>query len=318
MKTEEEKLKKKLKVNTIAIVVLLVILLVVLGFFMMKMTKAKNGKNNNDANMGLCVEVDDGTVYYQYNKGLIKKTKKEEKILTEDQAYSIHYFDGMLYYVSPSSNGGINIKKMDLEGKNESLLVTTASNSTKIYVENSKIYYLTSNPDTISRMDLNGENGETLLQRTVSDFKVVGDTIYFSDVMGFLYSINMNGENYKTIVEENKFSEFQVLDKYVYYFDEEASALKKINLEDTSKQEVVTDKLDCATFNVTSSGIYYLDKANGKIAFVSLNGKNTREIVSINTDNTWITLAGNAIYYVDNEAGQTVTKVIKTNGKEIK
>ena len=177
---------------------------------------------------------------------------------------------------------------------------------------------MTSNPDTISRVDIDGKNEEQLLQRSVVDFKVVDGTIYFSDIMGFLYSIDTNGENYKTIIKEAKFNKFQILDKYVYYYDNESGKLVKVSLEDTSKKEEVTDKLDCDTYNVTTNGIYYLDKANGKIRFVSLNGKKDNDIVNVDTDNTKINVVGTAIYYIDNKDGKTITKVIGTNGKEIK
>ena len=317
MKTEEEKLKKKLKVNTIAIVVLLVILLVILYIVLQKVFSVKDGINNNDANMGLATQSDSFTFYYHYNQGLVKKDKKNESTLSEDQAYSIHYHDGYVYYTSPNSTGGIDIKRVNIAGKEGGILLSTTSNSTKMYLQDSKIYYLTSNPDTISKMDIDGKNEEVILQRSIVDFKVLEGTIYFSDIMGFLYSVDTNGENYKTLVQESLFQKFQILGGYVYYFDDNNSKLMKMNLKDTSQKEEVTDKLDCDTYNVTTNGIYYLDKANGKIAFVSLDGKKTRDIVNINTDNTKINIVGTVIYYIDSEAGKTVTKFIGTNGKQI-
>ena len=318
MKTEEEKLKKKLKVNTVAIIILLVILLIVLCIVIGRIVHIKDGVNNNDANMGLAVRNENTTFYYDYNKGLVRKEKEEVKTLTEDQAYSINYLNGVIYYTTPSSTGGINIKKVNEDGKGEEIILSATSSSTKMYLQDSKIYYLTSNPDTISRVDIDGKNEEQLLQRSVVDFKVVDGTIYFSDIMGFLYSIDTNGENYKTIIKDAKFNKFQILDKYVYYYDNESGKLVKVSLEDTSKKEEVTDKLDCDTYNVTTNGIYYLDKANGKIRFVSLNGKKDNDIVNVDTDNTKINVVGTAIYYIDNKDGKTITKVIGTNGKEIK
>ena len=317
MKTEEEKLKKKLKINNIAIVVILIIILIILCTIIVKIFSAKDVVTNNDSNMGLAAQSDDLTFYYNYNKGLVKKDKDSEKVLTTNQAYSINYFDGKIYYTTPNSTGGIDIKVMNTDGKNEKILLSTTSSSTKMYLQDSKIYYLTSNPDTISRIDLNGKNEEVVLTRSVVDFKVVNGTIYFSDIMGFLYSVNTDGEGYKTIIKESLFNEFQILDKYVYYFDEENYKLMKINLENTSKKEVVTDAVDSDIYNVTSNGIYYLDKANSKIKYVSLNGKKSKEIVNINTDRTKIDIVGSAIYYIDNESGKTITKTIGTNGKQI-
>lgn len=317
MKTEEEKLKKKLKVNTIAIVILLVILLIVLCVVLVKIFSLKNVIANNDSNMGLATQNDDFKFYYDYNKGLVKKSKDSEKVITKDQTYSINYFDGRIYYTTPNSTGGINIKSINVDGKDEKVLLSTTSSSTKMYLQNSKIYYLTSNPDTISSIDLDGKNEKAILQRSVVDFKVVDETIYFSDIMGYLYSIDLNGKNYKTLVEESLFNKFQILDKYVYYYDNENSKLVRINLEKNFEKEVVTDKLDCDIYNVTINGIYYLNKEKSQISYVSLDGKKFKDIVKVNTNNTKINVVGNVIFYIDNESEKMVTKSIGTNGKQI-
>lgn len=315
METEDENVKKKLKVNKLMIVILLIILLVILCIILIKVFHAKDGVNNNDSNLGLAIRSDDSVFYYNYDKGLIRKDKKEEKILSKDQAYSLNYFDGAIYYATPSSTGGISIKKVNVNGKDEKVLLSTNSNSTKIYLQDSKIYYLTSNPDTLSKIDLDGKNEEVIIQRSIMDFKVIEDKIYFSDIMGFLYSIDTNGENYKTIIEESLFNKFQILDKYVYYFDNENNKLMRINLENVAKKEEVTELLDCDTYNVTTNGIYYLNKEKGKIAYVALNGQKKSDIVNVDTDNTKINIVGTYIYYIDIQDGKTVTKVVETNGK---
>ncbi len=320
MKAGEENLKKKLKLNTLTIVILLVILLIVLCFAVFRMfsvTKTDGTNNNNDSNMGIALQKDDITFYYNYNNGLVRKEKDKEKTLTKSQAYSINYINGMIYFTSPNSTGGIDIKQITEDGKDEKVLVSTTSSSTKMYIQDSKIYYLTSKPDTISKIDLDGKNSEVILQRSVTDFKVIDDTIYFSDIMGYLYSVDTDGENYKTIIKKSLFDEFQILDNYVYCYDNENSKLIKTSLKDISKTETVTDKLDCDTYNVTSNGIYYLDKENFKIVFVSKNGKKTRDIVTINTDNTKINVVGTVIYYIDVKDEKSVTKVIGTNGKAV-
>ena len=318
-KTEEENLKKKLKLNTFLIVVLLMVLLVILCVVLVKVFSIKDGLSNNDSNLGLVSQSDKLTFYYDYNKGLIKKSKGKDTVLTESQAFSINYNNGYIYFASPNSTGGIDIKKIKDDGKGEETLLSTTSSSTKMYLQNNEIYYLTSNPDTISKIDLNGENQKVILQRGIVDFKVVDETIYFSDMMGYLYSIDINGENYKTIIEESLFEEFQILNNKVYYFDSENNKLMKINLNKTSKKTEVTDKLNCDNYNVTTNGIYYLDKNDFKIKYVSVDGKKVRDVVKINTDNTKINIAGAVLYYIDvDDNEKTVTKQIKTNGKEIK
>ena len=315
METEEEKLKKKLKINRIAIILLVIVLSILLCGVIKRLLYANNGVNNNDSNLGLATQGDDFVLYYQYGKGLIKKDKEKEIALSEDQAYSIHYFEKNVYYTTSSSTGGICIKRIGIDGKKEEVLLTTTSKSTKMYLQDSKIYYLTSNPDTISKMDLNGQNEEAILQRSVEDFKVVGKTIYFSDIMGFLYCIDTNGKNYKTLIEETAFQKFQILDKDVYYFDQDTQKLMKINLENTSKKEEITNQLDCDIYNVTTNGIYYFNKEKGKIAYISLKGENQKDIINVGTDNTRINVIGTTLYYIDYQDGKTVTKIAKTNGK---
>ncbi len=318
MKTEEEKLKKKLNVTTTIIVLLLIVLLVILSIVLIRIFSVKDGINNNDSNMGLVTQSDDYVFFYDYSKGLVKKNKDGSKALTNDSAYSLQYLDGNIYYATPNANGGMDIKKITSDGKNEKVLISIQTNSTKIYLQDNKIYYLTSNPDTISRIDLNGENEEVVLKRSVIDFKVVDNTIYFADMMGYLNTIDTDGKNYKTIIKESIFSEFQILKNYVYYFNSNDSKLVKINLKNTKERQTVTDKLDCNIYNVTTNGIYYFNKGTSKICYVSLNGKDSRDIVKVNTENTNINIVGTNLYYIDNKDGLVVTKVIGTNGKKIK
>ena len=313
---DEEKLNKRLKISTIAIVVLLIILLTVLIIVVAACLSSQNSENNNDSNMGLVAQSDDSVFYYKYNDGLIKATGKEEVKLTSDQSCSIKYLDGYVYYSVPNITGGIDIKKIKEDGTDLQVLLSTTSKSTKTYLKDGFLYYTTTNPATISKMDINGQNSKVLLNRNVDDFKIEGEKIYFSDSMKFLYSVDLNGENYEIVVKEPNFDRFQILDEEVYYFDNASGSLIKVNLKDTENREVVTDKLNCNIYNVTSEGIYYFDKESSKIWHISANGKKTKEITTVNSDNTKINIAGTSLYYIDmNEKGQAITKRVATNGK---
>ena len=317
MKEEQESLKKKLKVNKIVIIVLCIILLLVICILVsMKVLKSSNVVANNDSNLGLAIEGENAIFYYSYGKGLVKKENNKETLLTEEQAYYLQYLNHMIYYVTQGSSGEMNIKRITSEGKDEKLLLSTNSKNMKIYLDNSKIYYTTSNPGTISRIDLLGNEEEVILQRDTIDYKVFDDKIYFSDNMG-LYSIDKDGGNYKTLSEEAKFDVFQILKEDVYYFDNANNKLMKMNLKDISKKEEVTNKLNCNTFNVTNEGIYYLDKENEKIKYVSLNGKKEKDIAGVNNINTKINVVGDVLYFIDTVNDNTYTKLIGTNGEEV-
>lgn len=311
-----EKLNKKIKFKKILLVFLLLIILALLIFVVTECLNKQKLKNNNDSNFGFVSEGNKCLFYYKYNYGLIKIEKNKEILLTEDQACSINYYENYLYYITPNSNGGIDLKKIDINGKNKSLLLTTSSNSTKMYLDNKYLYFTTSNPNTISKIDINGNNEQTLLKREVRDFKVLDNTIYFSDNFGFLYSIDCNGENYRALVEEPNFYKFQILDNYIYFLED--TRLMKINLSNLDEKVEVTDRLNSDVYNVTSNGIYYYDKDTKKICWVSLDNIKAKTITALNSNNTKINVIDAKLYYLDiSESGQTVTKRIGLNNKKV-
>lgn len=313
----EEKVKKKIEINKIIIAVILCILLVVLLLVLVKCFSEQNFQTNNDSNMGMVVSGDDYIFYYKYNSGLVKIKDGKEYQIANEQAYSIQYDNGFVYYTTPNSSGGIDIKKVSQNGDKNQVLNSVNSELTKMYVEDGFIYYTTSNPGTISKMNINGEDSKTILTRNVTDFKVVDKNIYFTDDMEYLYVVDTNGENYKTISEEKNARKFQIVDNFAYYYDEVNKKLVKIDLEKKTKTDV-KNNLNSDIYNVTSKGIYYLDSEKSKICFVDLKNKKSKEIADVSTINTKINIVGTNLYYLDtNEDGNYVTKRIGTNGKTL-
>ena len=312
---EEEKLNKKLKLNKIIIVVLLCVLLLALLIFLAKCFSAQNSQTNNDANMGMVASGDDYIFYYKYNSGLVKIKDKKEYQIANEQVYSLQYDNGYVYYTTPNSNGGIDIKKISQNGEKNQVLASVTSESTKMYLSNGYLYYTTSNPNTISKISVNGGDPVAILTRAIADFKVIDGTIYFTDDMEFLYSVDTNGENYKVILEEKLTRKFQIVDDNVYYYDSENKKLMSFNLEKKEKKEV-SDKLNSDIFNVTSKGIYYLDSEKSKICFVDLKNKKSKELVDVSISNTKINIVGTSLYYLDkNSDGSYISKRVQVNGK---
>ena len=190
------------------------------------------------------------------------------------------------------------------------------SELTKMYLSDGFLYYTTSNPNTISKINVNNKEQSTVLTRAILDFKVLDGIIYFIDDMRYLYQLDVNGENYKTIEENPIAKKFQMLDNEIYFYDEENQKLMKINLKNKKKSEV-TDKLNCDVYNVTSNGIYYLDNNDMKICCVDLKNKKSKEIISVSTANTKINVIGNVIYYLDLDNDSYVTKRISIKGKKV-
>lgn len=325
---EENNLRKKIKLNKIIIGILLLIILIVLIVILVKCFSAKNVKTNNDSNLGMVAKGDEYTFYYKYNDsngGLVKIKDKKEYQIADGQAYSILYNDGFVYYTTLASNGvGMEIRKVNQNGDTNEVLNLFSTNSTKMYLEDNYLYYLTSNPDTIEKIDINGKNKTTVLTRTISDFEVYNGKIYFTDAEGYFYKVNTDGKEYSKIGEEKIYPRFQLLGDYVYYYNEyeedgkTKTCLMKMDL-DNCKKEKVSDRINNETFNVTSKAIYYYDNNLQSICSINLKNSNYKEIVKVKTANTKINVIGTTLYYLDMDENTNSYKThrIKTNGAKI-
>ena len=205
---------------------------------------------------------------------------------------------------------------MTHNGDETTTLRSVSSSSTKMYLVNGYLYYLTIEPNSISRIDINGENEMSLITREVSDFDILDETIYFTDAYGYLCKIDLNGENYSQITEEALTTKFQTYNGNIYYY-QDGSGLMKLDPDDLSS-ELVSDRITSNLYNVTNKGIFFLDTNSMKICKISLRGKSFKEIIDINTSNTKINVIGDELYYLDIDSNDNTTKTyrIKINGKE--
>ena len=178
------------------------------------------------------------------------------------------------------------------------------------------LYYITLSPNSISKIDLNGENEVSLISREVSDFDISDDTIYFTDSYGYLCKIDLDGNDYSQLTEDSISTKFQIYNDDIYYYEED-TGLMKLDVDDLTS-ELVSDEVKTNIYNVTNKGIFFLDTDSMNICKISLKGKNKQEIVAVNTSNTKINVIGNEIYYLDNDSETDVKKIyrVKINGKE--
>lgn len=185
-----------------------------------------------------------------------------------------------------------------------------------MYLIDNYLYYISLEPNTISKIDINGENEKTLINREVSDFDVENNTIYFTDIYGYLCKMDLNGENYSQIFDDAITTKFQIYKNNLYYYDEN-SGLMKFDLNKHSS-ELVTDKVKSNIFNVTNKGIFFLNTDSMKICKVSLNGNSYKELVDVKTANTKINVMGNELYYLDINEEDNISRTnrIKINGKK--
>ncbi len=305
--------KKKIAIFTmIVILVILMIVLIIMSFGI------KIKKQNNVANLGLVTSGDNYVFYSKQNEGIIKIKDKTEYQITDGLAYSLCYVNEYVYYLAPTNKGNVELRKVSQNGDDNTVLIEMTTSINKMYLENNYLYYSTSNPNTISRIDLNGNNGNIVITRTIGDFVVENGMVYFTDEAGYLYKITTDSKNYGIISDKILVKKFQVLDGYAYYYNEENRNLMKVNLEN-GQEEKVTDKLNCSTFNITDKAIFYLDKENKSICKINLDGKNPKEIVKVNTENTKISVDGDVLYYTDTLENSSSYRTfrIKINGKEV-
>lgn len=313
----EEQLKKKVKTNQIIIGVLVILLIIAIIILITTRVSANSKENNNISNLGMVCSGDGYVFYYKYGVGIIKIKDGKEYQISEDRAYSMSYYDGYVYYTRPNSNGGIDIAKTSHNGDTVTVLKSVTTSSTKMYLNDGNLYYLTSNPNTISKMDLNGENEKVIITREVLDFHIKDDIIYFVTSSKKLCKISTSGNNYEQLSDETLAPRFQMNKDFIYYYKEN-EGLYKISLK-TFEVEEVSKKVNCDVFNVTGKNIYFLDKDNLKVCSMNLKGEKIKEIVTVNTKNTKINIVDNVLYYLGTDDGSSNYKTyrVKTDGKEM-
>lgn len=315
-----EETKKTVKVNkkVIAIIVAVILIISILITMFAIFGKRKiNRELGNLSNMGLAASGDGAVFYNKYEDGIVKVKGFEEFQITNETAYGINVIGEDVYFLSVGDTSNINIKKVKTNGNELKTIKTVKTSISKIYVVDNYIYYATNETqDGIAKLSVDGTQETVITASEIQDFEVIDGKIYFSDKMGNMYKMNMNGGELEKIEIDYNVKEFQIKDDYIYYFNEANRNLCRVK-DDGSNNEVVSEYVNSATFNITDNKIYFFDKDAKKIASVNLNGGNYKEIVSISTNNTKINVIDDTIYYLD--ASENESKIyqmyrIKTNG----
>lgn len=315
-----EETKKTVKVNkkVIAIIVAVILIIsIIITMFAIFGKRKINGELGNLSNMGLAASGDGAVFYNKYEDGIVKVKGFEEFQITNETAYGINVVGEDVYFLSVGDTSNINIKRVKTNGNELKTIKTVKTSISKIYVVDNYIYYATNETqDGIAKLTLDGTQETIITASEIQDFEVIDGKIYFSDKMGNMYKMNMNGGELAKIEIDYNVKEFQIKDDYIYYFNEANKNLCRVK-DDGSNKEVVSEYVNSATFNITDNKIYFFDKDAQKIASVNLNGGNYKEIVNISTNNTKINVIDDTIYYLDasiNESKIYQMYRIKTNG----
>lgn len=322
-----DKRGKKLKLTRRRIIVLIIaaILLFLIIFGISKLVSklfAKEKAYGNLSNQGLVV-ADGKTVFYnKYDEGIVKVKGGKEYEITNEMAYSMTLYDGKIYYITISTLNTIDLMCVEQNGDGYKKITTLRTRIDKFYIEDGYVYYAINKDGALGIAKLSLENGEETVITTadIRDFVLDKGKIYFTDSIGFLYSIGTNGNDRKEILSDFNVTKIQVMKKWIYYYDSKENALYKVKTDGSSKT-MVTSFVNNEMFNVTSKYIYYLDIINGKICRCDLKGKRSNEIVSVETTSTSINIVNGIMYYLDKRKDETQLYQmyrVKTNGKAAK
>lgn len=321
---EKEKVNKKLLVRRVVIVAVLAVLAILLVSGIVRLitsSKSEEKVVGNLNNRGLVVQDGKVTFYNKYEKGIYRVRGNREDMVTDETAYSMTLYNDQIYYLTVSSSNTIDLKRVDITGENNVTLKTLYTAISKFYVDNGYVYYV-SNKDTIALVKLNIEDNReiTLATSNIQDFVLDGNKLFFTDNVGYLYSINTDGTNHEEISKEYPIKKIQIYKKWIYYYDENENALCKLK-KDGSSREVVSKFVTNEIYNITNKGIFYFDEENKRISKSDLKGKNSVEIVTLDTTGTRINIAGDLIYYLDKSKDDSQIYQmyrVKMNGKATK
>ncbi len=304
----ENNKKIKLIARRVIIVIILILIFILILFGLIKLIKlifAKEKIAGNLANTGLVYEDGDLVFYNKYDKGIVKLKGGEEYQITNESASSITVIGDTVYYLTISSANTIDLKSVKTNGDSLTNIKTLSTPLSKFYIVDGYVYYITNkNIQGIAKLSLETREEKILISSNVQDFVIEDETIFFTDNVGYLHSTSINGDNSKDICKDYPIKKIQVLNNWIYFYNEKDNCLSKIK-KDGSKVKTVSTFVNNEMYNVTSKNIYYYDSVNGQICKSDLKGKKSVPIVSISTQGPKINIANGIVYYLDDSKNES-------------
>ena len=310
----------------ISIVIGIVLIVIIGAIIILCSKKTKTGNTNaNLNNLGFTVQNNRWIYYLGFNEGEadgIYKVKgnKNEKII-EDAAFYLNEFDKNIYYLDSKEN----IVKIKVNGENKETVIEDVDLEKFIIVDN-WIYYF--DEAKLCRATVNGDKKQIILEKTIENYEIYKEYIYYSyksDGKYIIAKIKTNGRD-NTKLDSDAGNTFFIKDNNIYYISETKNNDKyeiyriKTNGENKEKIADISSEIDMDTINLYDNEIYYLkNNEDSKISIFKMNLKNKEEIkvTEINGYSTYINIIDNWIYYPDvDEDGNVAMFRIKTNGEE--
>ena len=200
-------------------------------------------------------------------------------------------------------------------------MVTLYTPINKFYIDKGYLYYI-SNKDKqgIAKLSLETREEQIITLSNIQDFVLDDGIIYFVDTAGFLHSIEINGANFKDITKDYSIKKIQILNNWIYFYNQKDNCLCKIN-KSGSKVKTISTFVNNEIYNVTNKYIYYFDSIDKKICRTNLKGKKSKALVTVTTERPKINIANGIVYYLDNSKDESQLYQmyrVKKNGSEAK
>lgn len=320
---------KNKKVSIILAVVLFVLILESIIVCNIKSTENTTGNLNN---LGFSVKSGNWVYYLGYAEGnadgiyKVKENGNKKEKVSDSYGYYLNESGSYIYYLDSEDSDLVKIKK---NGENKEVLVTDIDYA-RITVSDNWIYYFKNS--SLYRIKTSGESKQKISNKSIENYQVVGNWIYYSyynDGEYVIAKMKIDGDDINKI-DSKAGKVFFVEGNTIYYINEEYNQEKTTNIyqlyristNGKNKEKIIdiTGKVDVNTINFDGKYIYYA-KINEDNEFgvykIKSNGDNETKIVDIKGYATSINIHENWIYYPDqNENGYIEIYRIKTNGKD--
>lgn len=315
-----------------AIVVAIIILAIIIIGIISLMSKTKIGNlSGNLNNRGFSVRKGSYVYYLGFNENQtdgiyrVKVNGKSKKKISDDYGLYLNISGNYLYYLEASKDNytSYNIVKMKTNGKNKEIVVEGVDTS-KITVQNNWIYYFKNY--NLYRVKTNGKNKEQISNKSMENYEIVGNFIYYSYMNDGKYVIakmKTNGEGV-TRIDAGASKTFFVNKNDIYYIRQNAESnlyeLYKLKTNGEKKEKIadISGDIRLDTISFDGNKLYYTKtNEDGTLAIYSIktNGKDETKIIDTKGYSTMININKNYIYYTDkNDNGDSDMFIVKANG----
>lgn len=320
------------KNKKVSIILAVVLFVLILGLIIVCNIKSTENTTGNLNNLGFSVQSGNWIYYLGYDEGIsngiyrVEENGARKEKIDDSYGYYLNKSGRYIYYLDSEGSDLVRINK---NGENKEIVVTDVDYA-KMTISDNWIYYFKNS--NLYRVKTNGEEKQKISNKSIENYEVVDNWIYYSyynDEEYIIAKMKTNGEDTSKI-NSKAGKVFFVDGNDIYYinenYNEELSIttyqLNKMNKNGENKEKIIdiSGKVDVDTINFNGKYIYYA-KINEKNKFgiykIKLNGDNETKIVDIKGYATSINIHENWIYYPDqNENGDIEIYRIKTNGKD--